>query len=96
MFNDRRPKGKTKYYGLFHGGHSYAHPELDQAEEFSSIAHARRTMAERASGRDRKFPTVDETAEMHLYAGNPAEMRDPYPDRVIKRGKRGSWRAERQ
>lgn len=97
MFNDRRksknPK-TTKVYGLFHGGYSYAHPELNQAEEFASIKHAKQTMADRASGRDRRFPAVDEGAEMHLYKGNPADMRDPYPDRIIRRGKRGAWRAE--
>lgn len=96
LFNDRREKpGKPKVYGMFHDP-SYSPPMPDDAEEFSSMAHARRTFADRSGGRDRQFPAVSSEAEMHLFVGShPKDMRDPYPDRIVKKGKRGGTRVER-
>lgn len=101
-FNDRRNKPtRQKVYGMWYGGGSYAAPTVDDTEEFSSMAHAKRVFDERARGRDPvsgdAFPVVDESAEMHLFMGkHPAQMHDPAPDRIIKRGRtRGSSRVER-
>jgi|SRR5687767_7614127 len=95
LFNDRRAKPtKPKVYGMFHDP-SYA-TTVDDAEEFSSMAHARRTFSQRSSGQDRQFPAVSSEAEMHLFVGShPKDMRDPYPDRIVKKGKRGGTRVER-
>ena len=83
-------------YGLFHGGYSYACPELDDAEELDSQSHAVRVFRSRVQGRDRRYPGIDDSAVFDLYFGShPETMRDPYPDVRLSVGPRGGIRAER-
>ena len=86
----------TKVWGLFHDPGSYAHPELSDAEPFTSISHARNVFHHRVNGGDSYYPGVSHQAELHLYlGGHPDEMQDPYPDRIIKKGPRGGTNVER-
>ena len=96
----RRPiadaRRNIKVWGLFHDPGNYAHPELSDAEPFTSISHARNEFHHRVNGGDSYYPAVSHQAELHLYlGGHPDEMQDPYPDRIIKKGPRGGTNVER-
>jgi hypothetical protein len=86
-----KPKtgGSRAVWGQWHGGYSYGHGE---PEQFSSKAHARRVFQSRIEGYDPisglKTPAV-EGSEMHLYAENPSESRDPYPFHSFTQTRRG-------
>lgn len=105
IFRDRRPStGQTtrKVYGMWYGGRgNYATPSTEDAEQFNSISHAKQVFNARYQGRDpisgQHTPLVGDDAEMHIFHGgqHPNEMNDPYPDRIIRRGKRGGTRVER-
>ena len=86
----------TRVWGLFHDPGSYAHPELSDAEPFTSVSHARNVFHHRVNGGDSYYPAVSDQAELHLYLGHhPDEMHDPYPDRIVKKGPRGGTNVER-
>lgn len=83
-------------YAMYHGGYSYAAPDVEDAEHFASVAAAKEAMRGRLAGRDSGFPTVDESATMHIFlGGHPRDYSDPYPDRVLSHGPRGGIRTER-
>lgn len=95
-------KPTRKVWALFHGGHSYACPTASNpadAEEFLSIGQAKRAMEARYYGWDKRFPCVDDSAEMHLFSAPPHTLRDPYPEkRIVVRpgtaGKHGTVHVE--
>ena len=76
--------------GLWFGGSSYAAPDPDKPEQFGSLADARTTFENRFH--DSFYPCVDDDAVMHVYIGTTAT---DYPDRIIRRGKRGGIIVER-
>ena len=83
-------------WAMWHGGYSYAVPELSDAEPFDSLAHATRVFAARLANDDRFTPCVDRSSTMHVFTGgHPETYRDPYPDRVLSVGPRGGIRSER-
>ena len=84
-----------KVWGLWYGGVNYSIPTFADLEAFASMREATKAFSRRADGFDRKYPCVDKTTEMHLYFKNPREMRDPYPDRVLKLGPRCTVRCEK-
>lgn len=87
-----------KVWALWHGGASYAHPEMSDAEEFPSIEAAkgefwaRRYWPPRTGSPD--TPNVDDTATMFLYAADPNETHDPLPEKRFSFGPRGGVRVE--
>lgn len=95
-------------YGLFHGGYSYAPPDVyDDLELFPSITAAKHALAERyhsnciqpcvhhyADGHTEKATHLrDESAEIQLFLTDP-RIGDFYPDRRIYIGPRGGIRIE--
>lgn len=75
---------------LWHGGHSYAVPEIPRdVERFESIDDALAACESRYANRDRSTPCVDETSGMAVYFADPSDSRDPYPDELIDRGRHG-------
>lgn len=90
----RVPNGGV--YAMYHGGGSYAAPDVEDAEHFASVAAAKEAMRGRLAGRDRAFPTVDESAIMDVFTGgHPRDYADPYPDLRLSHGPRGGIRQER-
>ncbi len=84
-----------KVSAIFYGGGSYSAPSVeDDLEHFDSLSAAKSEFADRVSGWNRRFPCVDETAEMHVFFGEP-NAADPYPDRLIQVGARGGVKVVR-
>jgi hypothetical protein len=84
-----------KVYGLFYGGSNYSAGSVEDVEEFDSIKEAKDTLWRR-SDFDPMFPCVDDAqAEIQLFFTDPRDRRDPYPDRILKLGKRGGIISER-
>jgi hypothetical protein len=85
----------VKVYALWFGGSSYSAPEVARdTEEFRSIKQAKRIFDCREDNSDGYTPCV-ESSEMQLFFSDPRESSDPYPDRIIRRGKRGAVLVER-
>lgn len=96
------------WYGRWHGGSSYAVGELsDCLETFASIKSAKQALYDRCyCGRypntfnyvrgteHSETPAVDESSEIQLYACDPREMTDPYPNKHVFFGPRGGIRVE--
>lgn len=83
-----------RVFGLWHGGPSYSAPDYCDAERFASIAAAEDEWFRRENGDDPYYPGVSES-EMWLYVTDPGESDDPYPDWVVRAGKRGGILRER-
>lgn len=82
----------AKYFGLWHGGSSYAAPDpLRDGECFDSIAHAGRTLQSREDNDDGRTP-CSEGGSIELYAGG--EYHDNGPDLILTIGPRGGVRRE--
>lgn len=97
-------------FAVWHGGSSYSVGDISaHLEKFASIAAAKRVFAERArtSGafplstyfvnRENtpvRFPAVDENTSMDVYAYDPRETADPYPDFRLVLGPKGGVRRE--
>jgi hypothetical protein len=74
----------------------YSQPDIEDAEQFESVAQARAAFERRTSGCDRRYPCTSEDASMLLYFYDPTaeDVRDPYPDRRLYLGPRGGVRME--
>jgi hypothetical protein len=83
-------------YGLWWGGYSYSHSEMEDCEVFDSVEDAQHVLKDRydsngqrhckvrrADGRveETLFPAVGQESEIHLYLSDPRESSDPYPDK---------------
>jgi hypothetical protein len=84
------------------GGYNYGHGEIDESEQFDSMKAAADEFWRRYEFGDFHrnsegffCPGVGRESEMRVYFSDPAEMRDPYPDRLITFGPRGGVRVER-
>lgn len=96
------------WFGRWYGGSSYSVGELsDSLETFASIESAKEALYDRCySGRypntfdyvrgtkHSETPAVDESSEIQLYAYDPWETTDPYPDKRVFFGPRGGVRVE--
>lgn len=88
---------------FWHGGSSYAcfdvHNKRD-AEQFNSLAAAKRAFASRSNGRDSYYPCVNECSpedggpEAWIFLGANV-IGQEYPDRILRFGKRGAVVCER-
>lgn len=77
-----------KVWTLWYGGSCYAAPDPSKdAETFESMKDAIVEFNRRFS--NPYFPCVAQDAEMQVFFSDPAESRDPYPEKVLKRGIRG-------
>jgi len=72
----------ANWYALWYGGASYAQPQLEDIEEFESLDAATEEFERRAWVSNKRYPAVDSTATMYLFAHYPTE--DMYPDMIIK------------
>lgn len=81
---------------LWHGGGSYSTPDVEKhTEEAASLAQVRRIVESRCN-RDPYYPCVDrETTEAQVFFVDPRGTRDPYPDRIVRFGRRGGIVTER-
>jgi hypothetical protein len=77
------------------GGYNYGHGEIDESEVFDSLKAARDEFWRRFNRFDSYYPCVGEESEARIYFSDPAEMRDPYPDRLMRFGPRGGVVVER-
>jgi hypothetical protein len=74
-----------KVYGLWYGGPNYSDPDVERdVQEFSSIKEAKEIFIRLYENN----PCV-KNPEMDLFFADPRNMQDPYPNRVLKIGKRG-------
>ena len=85
-----------KVWGLWYGGSSYSVGSVkDDTEEFRSLKHAKNAFQSRADY-DPYFPCVEQNeTEMSVWFYDPTDIRDPYPDRILKLGPHGGVRVER-
>lgn len=71
-------------FALWHGGHSYAPPNVEQdTEDYDSLQDAREAFEARIANTDGRTPCVD-GSRMEIFYGDPRETRDPHPDLVIE------------
>lgn len=84
-----------KVFAQFYGGSSYAAPDVDDVEEFQSLAAASDALRERIAGQDSYFPAVSDDAQFTIFFYDPRGEFDAYPDRIIRRGPRGGMITER-
>lgn len=97
---------KTKWYGIWHGGYSYAMGEHDDIEEFDSIADAKRTFESRCYNglfAKQEFRYVHRPHEsLYCPAVDASECRiflytDPdggLPEKIISYGPRGGVKVD--
>lgn len=81
-------------YMIWNGGSGYGCGELDDLEEFETLAAARQAFTERATTFDAYYPCVEHDTPDNggptawLYMDKPTDP-DAYPDRVLEFGPRG-------
>lgn len=78
-------------WALWHGGHSYASPDMSHLETFESQTAAVEACRDRYDNVDGRTPAVDESSGMTVWLADPSDSDDPYPDRLIVRSDRGRW-----
>jgi hypothetical protein len=89
-----RRKSNPKVWALWHGGYSYAHPNvIDDLESFDSLADAKIAFEQRYRNWGGDTPVVDESATMMIFHEEPGD--DPYPDKIITVSRRGTAKVER-
>lgn len=83
---------------LWHGGSSYAVPEIpNDLEHFDSMRELRDSFWRRQD-HDPYFPCVSDDEQEnggqsgYVYLRDPTGEQDPYPDRIIEHGARGGIR----
>lgn len=82
-------------YVLWHGGASYSPGYVDDDTiEMPSIRAAVELCEDRYDNRDGTTPGVDESSGASVWLEDPRGTVDPYPDRLIVRGRRGGWRVQ--
>lgn len=85
---------------LWHGGSSYAAPEIPRDLEHFDSLRAARDAFWRYGDQDPYRPCViEDTPEMGgaegwIFLYDPSEVADPYPDRILNYGPRGGVRLE--
>jgi hypothetical protein len=91
----------ARVWMLWHGGASYAAPDVSKREDCEAFDSLREALADFCARPGSRYysaverrPAGDGGPSAHIFFADPFGRRDPYPDRVLFFGPKGGLRME--